>query len=519
MEVKYDIFISYRKRCSGDKPEMLQLMLEENGFKGCVSFDKDNLNGQFDIELLRRIDTCKDFLMMAMPQTFDGIDADNKEETKFYTELASMPYEEFSRTVRQAAKTRPVDFVRIELGRALRRAEKGDINIVPIAPLDNPNYSFDSLTLPPDLAGLLNYQAVFYSEARQARFKDILPDLLRMMSSRPRKSIKILPIIIAIIVLLSCAIAFFANYLHQQDARREALSRCKTKMDFENFVKAYPNTAEAQSADSVLAEFSRLKNGGRAYICNTADNDVRVADKQTVDVVWNQNISLQQLRTITELLDRMKAIDTSDALFDMGIDGGKGYDAPKHKVQLTKDYYICQYEVTRGWWYSIMNDSLVVDSVNYPIANVSYIEAESFVKKIGELTGLDFSLPSEAQWEWAAAGKSTNKFSGDNDARNIAWYNVNSDGLVHEVGQKNANDNELYDMSGNVAEWCRDYMSRYTDTMQENPLITENSRHGKRVVRGGSFLTNERDLNVRHRAVQSEDIATNNVGFRVIFQK
>lgn len=519
MDTIYDIFISYRKKCSGDKPEMLQLMLEENGFRGRVSFDKDNLNGQFDIELLRRIDTCKDFIMMAMPETFNGIDAQNEEDTQFYTRLANMPYDEFSREVRQASKTRPIDFVRIELGRALKRAEKGELNIVPIAPLDSPGYSFDSLDLPPDLSDLVKFQAVFYSEARQARFKDILPDLLRMLSSRPKENVKRLPIFIAAIVLLVCGIAFVTNYLSGKQARAIAFAACKTKTDFEEFVKAYPNTFEASRADSILAEFSRLKNDGRAYVCNTADENVRMTDKKTVDVVWSPKISINQLRTMVEMLDRMIKIDTSDALFDMGIDGGKGYDAPKHKVRLTQDFYICQYEVTRGWWYSVMKDSLVTDSVNYPMTNMTYDDAESFAKKVAELTGLSFSLPSEAQWEWAAVGNAIYKFSGDDDARNVAWFNVNSDGLVHEVGQKNANDNELYDMSGNVAEWCCDYMSRYSGGLVENPVVTDNPGHGKRVVRGGSFLTNERDLNVRHRAVQSEDIATNNVGFRVIFQK
>ena len=66
----YDIFISYRKRSSGDKPEMLQLMLEESGFRKRVSFDKDNLNGRFDVELIRRIDECKDFIMFMVPETF-----------------------------------------------------------------------------------------------------------------------------------------------------------------------------------------------------------------------------------------------------------------------------------------------------------------------------------------------------------------------------------------------------------------------------------------------------------------
>jgi hypothetical protein len=114
----YDIFISYRKRCSGDKPEMLQLMLEESGFRKRVSFDKDNLNGRFDVELIRRIDECKDFIMFMVPETFTTIRPLNEEavetgekatwdmeEVAFYERMASLTYEEFETEIKQLFAT------------------------------------------------------------------------------------------------------------------------------------------------------------------------------------------------------------------------------------------------------------------------------------------------------------------------------------------------------------------------------------------------------------------------------
>ena len=145
----YDIFISYRKRCSGDKPEMLQLMLEESGFRKRVSFDKDNLNGRFDVELIRRIDECKDFIMFMVPETFTTIRPLNEEavetgekatwdmeEVAFYERMASLTYEEFETEIKQISHTGEIDFVRIELGRALHRRSRNpkQINIIPIAP-------------------------------------------------------------------------------------------------------------------------------------------------------------------------------------------------------------------------------------------------------------------------------------------------------------------------------------------------------------------------------------------------
>ena len=159
----YDIFISYRKKCSGDKPEMLQLMLEESGFRKRVSFDKDNLNGRFDVELIRRIDECKDFIMFMVPETFttirplneEAVEAGEKatwdmEEVAFYERMASLTNEEFETEIKQISRTGEIDFVRIELGRALRRQSRTpkQINIIPIAPQESESYDFATCNSP-----------------------------------------------------------------------------------------------------------------------------------------------------------------------------------------------------------------------------------------------------------------------------------------------------------------------------------------------------------------------------------
>ena len=163
-----------------------------------------------------------------------------------------------------------------------------------------------------------------------------------------------------------------------------------------------------------------------------------------------------------------------------------------------------------------MKDSLVTTKRNNPISDVTWDDAISFTEKLMELTRLKFSLPTEAQWEWAATSGLNYTYSGSSDANSVAWYASNSDGRLHEVGQLSPNPHQLYDMSGNVAEWCMDYMSKYKNSTVIDPVVLEKDKTNGKIVRGGSMLTNKRDLNVRHRAVQSEYESNMNIGFRIV---
>lgn len=164
---------------------------------------------------------------------------------------------------------------------------------------------------------------------------------------------------------------------------------------------------------------------------------------------------------------------------------------PEHRVTVD-GYFIGRYEVTQGLWQAVMgeNPSKFKGSANLPVESVSWTEAQEFAMRLSQMTGRRFRLPSEAEWEYAARGGSKsqrNPYAGcnRNQLDNHGWYCVNSDGATHAVGQLQPNELGLYDMSGNVAEWCQDWVEAYTSEEQTNP---RGPRQGEnRVLRGGHY--------------------------------
>jgi formylglycine-generating enzyme required for sulfatase activity len=149
--------------------------------------------------------------------------------------------------------------------------------------------------------------------------------------------------------------------------------------------------------------------------------------------------------------------------------GGNKYDEkPIHAVTIS-GFYIGKYEVTQSEWRAVMGSDpeefvaeLKGDSM--PIHSVSWDNIQIFLQNLNAKTGKKYRLPSEAEWEFAARGgnKSNNySYSGSNDAKSVAWTFDNADGRIHPVGQKNANELGIYDMSGNVGEWCQDWYKGY----------------------------------------------------------
>lgn len=163
-------------------------------------------------------------------------------------------------------------------------------------------------------------------------------------------------------------------------------------------------------------------------------------------------------------------------------------ERPIHKVVLSS-YYIGETEVTQSLWKAVMgeNPSHFIDSEK-PVESISWQDCQRFINKLNELTGLCFRLPTEAEWEFAARGGNRSKgyrFSGSSDIEQVAWVLSNSKDATHRVKQKKANELGLYDMSGNVLEWCQDVLCRYKSAEAHNPCGKAKSEF--RVNRGGSF--------------------------------
>lgn len=179
--------------------------------------------------------------------------------------------------------------------------------------------------------------------------------------------------------------------------------------------------------------------------------------------------------------------------FIMGATAEQGSDAffdekPPHQVTLSS-YYIGKTEVTQELWQAVMGSNPSdFKGDKKPVERVSWNDCQEFITKLNSLTGQKFRLPTEAEWEYAARGGNNSKgykYSGSNDIDDVAWHTENSNSTTHDVGQKVPNELGIYDMSGNVWEWCQDWYEEYSSSAQTNPIGPNSG--SSRVLRGGSW--------------------------------
>lgn len=206
--------------------------------------------------------------------------------------------------------------------------------------------------------------------------------------------------------------------------------------------------------------------------------------------------------------------------FTMGATKGmynSGIEKPAHKVTLTKNYYIGKYEVTQAIWEAVMGDNpSYFKGDNLPVDNVSWDDCQLFVERLNGMTGRKFRFPTEAEWEYAARGGNKSKgyrYSGSNTLNDVAWFWNNSDQCTHPVSSKLPNELGLFDMSGNVSEWCQDWFESYRKETQTNPFGAMNGN--QRVVRGGCTAQTAQCQEVAHRWAAKPDAHDKNVGFRL----
>lgn len=187
---------------------------------------------------------------------------------------------------------------------------------------------------------------------------------------------------------------------------------------------------------------------------------------------------------------------------------------PIHVVTLD-DYWIGETEVTQRLWSAVMNDnpSGFTGDLDLPVERVMWIECQTFVNKLIELTGIEFRLPTESEWEYAArGGKYTHyyQYSGSDDIDEVAWHSGN---CTHVVGQLQPNELGLYDMSGNVFEWCQDWLGDYDMMPAEAPTGPETGEN--RVRRGGSWGGTPNGQRVSYRNYELPNIRWNYIGLRL----
>lgn len=484
----YKIFISYRHDDTADKAEHLLSLLEASGYRGLVSFDKENLDGRFDLEIMRRLDACTDFIAIIGTSTLANI---KEEEAQWYQRLATCSVEDFpaleaafitekcERRKTNGEKAREedkrIDFVRLEIARAIAKGK----NIIPVVPVNSDIFNFDKLELPDDIKLFNKYQAEKYQDSKNFLFKDILPKIKKHLKTRLYKH-RLLQIGTIVLITAFVLVGVFMGLKWRTE--KKTFESLKNMSDYENFQTEtwfYGN----QCADSIK-EFVSLKGTGNVPI----NDAIARKSNDSIFVDWNKDCSLEQLRVLRKLINNMMLVPKGT--FMMGTTREEGLENPLHLETVENDFYMAKFELTQREWYVVMNDS-VTGSDKLPMVDISWNDCMNFINRLNHLTGLVFCLPTEAQWEYAADYPNKNcrnkgypdkakiRYAGSDNPDDVAVYATNK---PMEVGSKKPCEREIYDLSGNVAEWC----------------ACEDANKRKKYIRGGSYQSASDEVTITY---------------------
>ncbi len=259
---------------------------------------------------------------------------------------------------------------------------------------------------------------------------------------------------------------------------------------------------------------NRCTGGGGGSAENTV-GDSLVADSAVATIVVPDNCP----EVIKKLAENMVYVEAGT--FTMGATSEQGGDVwgcekPAHQVTLSS-FYIGKYEVTQAEWEAVMGTNpSSFKGDNFPVERVSWDDCQEFIRKLNEMTGKNFRLPTEAEWEYAARGGNKSggyKYAGGNDVDNVAWFEDNCGNKTHPVGTKRGNELGLYDMSGNVWEWCQDWFDYYSSAFQTNPQGPGSG--SDRVFRGGSWGVDAQYCRLSYRINRDPDERGNYLGLRL----
>ena len=255
-------------------------------------------------------------------------------------------------------------------------------------------------------------------------------------------------------------------------------------IDSGHFSKSFTTSGTA----TLVAKYTKDKSG------------VEGADQGSIfNLVLTKGIALSTPNsfTVNGVSFNMKLVEAGT--FEMGQSADGKNVTPVHSVTISQDYYIGETEVTQGLWYAVMGTKLTdITSANgwnaygvgdsYPMYYISWNDCQDFITKLNAATGQTFRMPTEAEWEYAAKGGNKSQgytYSGSSTIDDVAWYTGNSSSQTHPVAMKAPNELGLYDMSGNVLEWCSDWYGSYSSSAVTD--TTGPTSGSDRVLRGGSW--------------------------------
>lgn len=235
-------------------------------------------------------------------------------------------------------------------------------------------------------------------------------------------------------------------------------------------------------------------------------------DNPEASVVPSETSQLKEYKT-----DVGTFVQIPSGVFEMGTNGGRASEEPAHTVRITKPFQIGKYEATQAQWQALMGDNpSYFKGENLPVEQVSWEDVQQFIKKLNaKKDGYTYRLPTEAEWEYACRAGSKGDYAGNLDE--MAWYKENSGNKTHPVGQKKANAWGLYDMHGNVWEWCNDwYGGDYYMVGKPGADPTGPSTGQFRAYRGGGYDVDASLLRSARRDRALPTIPTPSLGFRLV---
>ena len=220
-----------------------------------------------------------------------------------------------------------------------------------------------------------------------------------------------------------------------------------------------------QSAEEILLRLKKM-----------SPQDENISEDTILEVDDDATILEQpksQLSTLfQQIIDNMVHVDGGSFMMGRKTKWYEASDEEEHQVTLSS-YSINKYEVTQEEWEAVMgNNPSNFKGTKLPVEQISWDDCQVFISKLNELTGMSFRLPTEAEWEYSARGGNKNRgcvYAGSNDLFEVAWFDRNSEGKSHEIGLKLPNELGLFDMCGNIREWCQDWYGDYSPLSQTDP--------------------------------------------------
>lgn len=268
-----------------------------------------------------------------------------------------------------------------------------------------------------------------------------------------------------------------------------------------------------------------------SIIGKTEQNETDKTPPDNIDYVKIKNSNMGLHNDVKKFRVRdvyFNMVYVEPGTFVMGSWAGEENEQPEHEVTITDGYYIGDTVVTQALWLAVMGNNpsrfglkegnFSTEWKNLPVDSVSWNDCQEFINKLNSISGKKFRLPTEAEWEFAARGGNISngyEYSGSDILDEVAWFN---DSQTHPVALKEPNELGLYDMSGNVWEWCNDSIHEYTFDSKINP--SEHVKYKERVFRGGCFeTTSESNCTVSARESRNSDYHLSRIGFRIVLSE